>query len=219
MQPPIQIMQEYPLYLEVAGPLAMFTRPDTGGTPTSYPVPTWSAAKAIFESIAMLRSGDAWIRPTRVEVCKAKGVLGGTIKYQRYTTNYGGPLRKSDLISKGAGMQLFATAVADICYRLYGEVEGRRGQQNENPRHYLQDLFNRRLKRGQCYRTPALGWREFTCSYWGPFRMDEYEVDETLYLTIPSMLVRVWDSARDGQYRPKFAQNVVIERGVLTYVE
>ncbi|MGA7992375.1 MAG: CRISPR-associated protein Cas5 [Thermoanaerobaculia bacterium] len=35
--------------MEVAGPLAMFTRPDTGGTPTSYPLPTWSAAKGILE--------------------------------------------------------------------------------------------------------------------------------------------------------------------------
>jgi CRISPR-associated Cas5-like protein len=68
-------MSRYSVSLEVAGPLAMFTRPDTGGTPTSYPVLTWSAAKAIFESIAMLRSGDAWIRPTRVEVCKRKGAV------------------------------------------------------------------------------------------------------------------------------------------------
>jgi hypothetical protein len=35
----------------------MFARPDTGGTPTSYPVPTWSACKGVFESIAMLVEG------------------------------------------------------------------------------------------------------------------------------------------------------------------
>jgi CRISPR-associated protein Cas5d len=167
----------------------------------------------------MLRSGDAWIRPVKVEVCKPTGARGGTVNYQRYTTNYGGPLRKADLVSKNAGMQLFATVVTDVCYRLYGEVEGRRDRQGGNPRHHLQDLFNRRLKRGECYRTPSLGWREFTCSYWGPFRNDEYELDKGLELVIPSMLLRVWDSARDGQYRPKFAQNVVIQAGTLTYVE
>ena len=75
-------------------------------------------------------------------------------------------------------MQLFATVIADVCYRLYGEVKGNQPTQGENPRHFLQDLFNRRIQRGQCYRTPSLGWREFTCSYWGPFRTDEYEVDE-----------------------------------------
>lgn len=86
----------YGLRLEVAGPLAMFARPDTGGTPTSYPAPTWSACKGIFEAIAMLNSGDAWINPTRVEVCRRRGTPGGSVRFQRYTTNYGGPLRKAN---------------------------------------------------------------------------------------------------------------------------
>jgi CRISPR-associated protein Cas5d len=72
-------MHDYLVSLEVAGPLAMFTRPDTGGTPTSYPAPTWSAAKAMFESVAMLRSGDAWINPTKVIVAVGynKPILAG----------------------------------------------------------------------------------------------------------------------------------------------
>ena len=37
--------------LEVAGPAAMFARPDTGATPISYPVPTYSAAKGMFETV------------------------------------------------------------------------------------------------------------------------------------------------------------------------
>ncbi len=38
------MQKEYKVSMEIAGPAAMFTRPDTGGTPTSYPAPTWSAA-------------------------------------------------------------------------------------------------------------------------------------------------------------------------------
>ncbi|WP_198157578.1 hypothetical protein [Methylobacterium nodulans] len=196
----------------------MFARPDAGGTPTSYPAPTCSAAKSIFESIAMLRSGDAWIRPKRVEICKKKGESGGSIRYQRYTTNYGGPLRKADLVGKRAGMQLFATVLADVCFRLYGEIDGKPARAGVNPRHHLQDLFNRRIARGQCFRTPSLGWREFTCSYWGPFR-PEYEVDEDIEDFIPSMLLKTWDKPRDGAYEPIFAQNVSIVRGVLDYAE
>lgn len=212
-------MSSYSISIEVAGPLAMFTRPDTGGTPTSYPAPTWSAAKAIFESVAMLRSGNAWIRPTKVEICKPSGSIGGEIKYQRYTTNYGGPSRKQDLIRKGAGMQLIATPIADVCYRLYGEVAGDEFRNGTNPRHHLQELFDRRIKQGRCFRTPSLGWREFTCSYWGPFRATEYEVDEQVALTIPSMLVSMWSNPSNGNYAPRFAQNVRIERGVLHYTE
>jgi CRISPR-associated protein Cas5d len=52
----------------------------------------------------------------------------------------------------------------------------------------------------------------------GPFR-EEYEVDTGLDLTIPSMLVSVWDRANAGGYGPRFAQDVRVERGVLTFAE
>jgi CRISPR-associated protein Cas5d len=77
-------------------------------------------------------------------------------------------------------------------------------------------LFERRLKQGRCHKTPALGWSEFTCDYWGPFRPD-WETDDTLNLTIPSMLSSVWDQAHNGIYVSRFAQDVKIERGILTY--
>jgi CRISPR-associated protein Cas5d len=208
----------YLVQLEVAGPLAIFARPDSGGTPTSYPVPTWSASKGLFEAIAMLPDGSAWICPTKVEVCKRAGQTGGTVRFQKYANNYGGPLRKDQVMSKGANMQLFATALADVCYRLHAEVRGRAAAGGANPRHRLQEIFQRRLDRGQCHHTPALGWREFTCSYWGPFR-NEYVVDEDLNLAIPSMLVTPWDRSVAGSYAHRFAQNVRVEKGVLAFAE
>ena len=54
-------MKKYEVALEVAGPAAMFTRPDTGSTPISYPVPTFSAAKGMFEAVAWLP--HAYIQP------------------------------------------------------------------------------------------------------------------------------------------------------------
>ncbi len=69
--------QKYRVSLEVAGAAAMFARPDTGATPISYPVPTWSAAKGIFESIAFFSDGSAWICPTKVEVCRYVADSGG----------------------------------------------------------------------------------------------------------------------------------------------
>jgi CRISPR-associated protein Cas5d len=108
-------------------------------------------------------------------------------------------------------MQLFATVLSGVCYRLHGEVVGVRRPGPVNPRHHLQDLFNRRLVRGQCYRTPCLGWSEFTCSYWGPFRPEVTEVDSDLSLEIPSMLLAVWDepvttSDSGTPYAPRFWQ-------------
>ena len=211
-------MKSYPIQLELSGPLAIFARPDTGGTPTSYPAPTWSAAKGLLESIAFLSQGEAWLHPTRVEICRRQGSKGGVISFQRYTTNYGGPLRKDLNMKSGTGMQVFATVLANVCYRIHADVRGARGDRLGNPRHYLQDLFERRLKQGRCYRTPALGWSEFTCDYWGPTR-PEWEIDDALDLEIPSMLSSVWDRPRDGAYVSRFTQDVRIEKGVLTYAE
>lgn len=116
-------MGPYPIQLEVSGPLAMYARPDTGGSPTSYPVPTWSAAKGILESIAYLAQGEAWFHPTRIEICRPVGSTGGVVSFQRYAFNYGGPLR----IKTGTGMQVFATAVANPCYRIYADIRSARG--------------------------------------------------------------------------------------------
>lgn len=209
-------MRPYSVQLEVAGPLAMFARPDTGGTPTSYPAPTWSAAKGVLESIAFLARGEAWFHPTRIEICRRAGTIGGAICFQRYAFNYGGPLRKDVNIKNGTGMQVFATVVANPCYRIYADIRGARSEGRQNSRHYLQDLFERRLKQGRCYKTPAFGWSEFTCDYWGPFR-PEWEVDDVLNVEIPSMLTSAWDRPRDGARASRFAQNIRIERGVLTY--
>jgi CRISPR-associated protein cas5 len=51
--------------MEIAGSTAMWTRPDSGDSPVSYPAPTYSACKGIFESI--LFGPDVEIIPTRVE--------------------------------------------------------------------------------------------------------------------------------------------------------
>jgi CRISPR-associated protein Cas5d len=207
----------YQISIEVSAPLAIFARPDTGATPTSYPAPPWSASKGLLESIAMFSDGAAYFVPRKVEICRRKGSEGG-IQFQRYTTNYGGPQRKTSLVRNGDGMQLMATVLSNVCYRLYADVRSNVRQKGKNPAHHLYDLFVRRLKRGQSFRTPAMGWREFTCNYCGSFR-DEYEVDTDVNLFIPSMMHSVWSKDCNGSYAPRFVQDVEIRQGVLVYAE
>jgi CRISPR-associated protein Cas5d len=114
-------------------------------------------------------------------------------------------------------MQLFATILSDVCYRVHGIIVGPRRAGGINPRHHLKALFDRRLERGQCFRTPCLGWSEFTCSYWGAFRHGVSEVDGALLMDVPSMLLGVWDRPTRGQYVPIYRQGVRIEAGVLRY--
>jgi CRISPR-associated protein Cas5d len=40
----------YRVCFEASGPTALWTRPDTGDAPVSYPAPTYAAVKGIFES-------------------------------------------------------------------------------------------------------------------------------------------------------------------------
>lgn len=202
----------YEVKFEIAGPAAIFARPDSGSTPISYPAPTYSAAKGMFESIARVKS--AYIKPTKVEIC-------APIIYHQYTTNYRGALRKSNQLSKDSSYQLFATILIDVCYRIYGEVKELNKPNAEevtttNHLHLLQEKFNRRLRNGRWYHIPCLGWNEFTPNYVGPFR-EGTKVEESIEQCIPSMLFSVFES--NGKYSPIYKQNVWIKKGVLKYVE
>lgn len=198
--------KNYEVKFEIAGNAAMFARPDTGATPVSYPAPTYSAAKGMFESIARLKS--AYIKPVRVEIC-------APIHYHRYTNNYHGPSRKSGTDN----FQLFATILTNVCYRIYGvaeELERAPIDRTTNHLHYLKDKFERRLRNGRWYHVPCLGWNEFTPSYVGTFR-EITKVEESIELIIPSMLFSVFSAP--NKYEPTYKQDVWIKKGVLEYVE
>ena len=106
-------MNSFAVSLEIAGPTAMWTRPDTGDAPVSYPSPTCSAVRGIFESLLWLQS--AHVKPVKVEIC-------APLVFHQYTTNYGGSLRKSDQIKDDNNFQFLATVLINVCYRLYAEV-------------------------------------------------------------------------------------------------
>src|SRR6185312_12744320 len=178
-------MKIYPVSFEVAGPAAIFTRPDSGASFVSYPTPTYAALKGMFECVAHWKS--AFIKPVRVEICNP-------IQFHRYATNYGGPLRKGNQLAQGASYQLFATILIDVCYKVHGVVtEASASPTPNNHLHALQEMFQRRLKQGRFYRTPCLGWSEFVPNYFGSLRNETF-AREDIDMTVPSMLARVFDS-------------------------
>ncbi|MBI3921456.1 MAG: CRISPR-associated protein Cas5 [Armatimonadetes bacterium] len=203
--------------LEVAGPFAMFARPDSGSTPISYPVPTYSAAKGMFEAVAWLSS--VYINPVRVEICEP-------IRFERYITNYGGPLRKPVQIKGNNNYQLIATILVDVRYKLFAEVReklikrGRDDPRKKKPSsrrelaRKFSDEFNRRLENGQTFHTPCLGWKKFVPSYFGPLRLDTNRDESVDHLVIPSLLDSVWENK---EVHPNFRQNWKISKGVMSY--
>jgi CRISPR-associated protein Cas5d len=205
--------------MEIAGDTAMWTRPDTGDCPVSYPAPTYSAVKAIFESV--LFGFKTIVKPIKVEIC-------APLQYHSYHTNYGGPLRQAQSITEGNSYQLLATVLIDVCYRLYAEIVINKNNQDmsektqqwdrktTSPSHAYQDIFYRRLKRGQCYSIPSLGWKEFTPSYFGVFRAST-KVQDDITTTIPSMLRQVFSNGYHAEPLYTYDKDVVIMNGVLTF--
>ena len=213
---------KYPIAMEIAGATAIWSRPDTGDAPVSYAAPTYSAVRGIFESI--LWGPDIRVVPTAVEIC-------APLQYHSYVTNYGGPLRSGKSIQKGNNYQLYATVLVDVCYRLYADVMPNYCKQNlpekalewdsrtTAPGYAYQDIFNRRLMRGQAFSIPVLGWKEFTPSYFGPFR-PETEVCRGLSdITIPSMLREVFPDGYCSNYRAVYSQSLRIHEGRLNFLK
>lgn len=210
------VSKTYPLSLEISGPVALWARPDTMPNPVSYVAPTYSAVKGILE--AVLRWENVEVRPVACEICRP-------VQFHRYAFNYGGPLRKSDQIKKGASLQLFAQVLINVCYRLYAEVDWYRGPTNErvdspkdacSPHAYV-EVFNRRMERGRWFYTPCLGWKEFVPDYIGPFRADTAPCLTEKH-NIPAFLEMVFDQPQHGvRGRETYLRNVRVTNGRLEY--
>lgn len=210
----------YPIEMEIAGDTAMWTRPDTGDCPVSYPAPTYSAVKAIFESVLW---GEAIeVIPQKVELCTP-------VQYHSYCTNYGGPLRSATSIKNGNNYQLYATVLIDVCYKLYAEVIPNHKKDNlpqsalqwdkktTSPGHAYQAIFQRRLKRGQSYSIPVLGWGEFTPSYFGQIRNTTSVLTDLPEIVIPSMLRQVFSQGYKSPVSYEYDTDLVLRGGVLEY--
>ncbi len=208
--------------MEIAGSTAMWTRPDSGDSPCSYPAPTYSAVRGLFESV--LWGPAVLVIPRKVELCSVP-------QYHSYVTNYGGPLRSATAIRNGNNYQLFATVLVDVCYRLYADVipNPEKGTMPQNalswdrkttsPGHAYQAIFNRRLERGQSYATLSLGWSEFTPSYFGPIRKTTQVCEELADIHIPSMLRGVFQNGYRSAFQAVYDTDLCIHKGVLAYPE
>ncbi len=212
--------QAYPIMMEVSGPTAMWTRPDTGDSPVSYPAPTYSAVRGIFSSI--LWGPAIEIIPKKVEIC-------APIEYHSYVTNYGGPLRSNTQIKNGNNYQMFATVLIDVCYRVYADIvpffHKERLPENalawdkrtSSPGHAYQSIFLRRLQQGVYYQVPCLGLKEFTVSYVGEFRDGTKVQTELPDIPIPSMMREVFSKGYNSSVSYTYDQNLVIHNGILHY--
>jgi CRISPR-associated protein Cas5d len=151
--------------VRIRGELACFTRPEFKTERVSYEVITPSAARGVLEAI-LWKPAIQWqirrillLKPPRYAQFKRNEVTKRTsvTNVQRALSN-GGPL---DYFADEDRAQRNTVALRDVDYGIEAEfrMPARQGPE-DNPRKF-DEMFRRRLEKGQFYMQPYLGCREF----------------------------------------------------------
>lgn len=156
--------------LEVSGDFACFTRPEMRVERVSYDVITPSAARNIFQAI-LWKPSIEW-HVDRIEVLNP-------IRWMNIGRNeVGAVISESAVkgaINKGSGrLQLFvekerqqrsSLILRDVRYRIHAHFKlTPKAGSGETPEKFL-SMFLRRSRKGQCFRQPYLGCKEFSADF------------------------------------------------------
>ena len=179
--------------LEVWGDYACFTRPEMKVERVSYDVITPSAARAIFEAI-LWKPAIRWnikkieiLNPIRWASIR-RNEVGSRCVAPSADVMKGKSTSPIGLMADENRQQRAAMVLKDVRYRIFASFEfiepamrlpkARQGSEiwaggderdafiatDEKPAKYAA-MFERRARKGQCFNTPYLGCREFSCSF------------------------------------------------------
>ena len=160
--------RETRIRLRIEGPYACFTRPEMRGDRVSYDVITPSAARGIIEAIYW-NPAIRWV-VDRLHVLKPvrfTNIRRNEIRSVISIRNF------SVAMSKGIPIEVFvekdriqrdSMILRDVCYVIEAHCRAADRGEKQVPCKYKK-IFDRRLSRGQCFRQPFLGCREFSASF------------------------------------------------------
>lgn len=158
--------------LEISGPFACFTRPEMKVERVSYDLITPSAARACFEAILWkplmrwrIRQIEVlrpirWINLRRNEVASVVSARNVEIAMRSGAGDLG--LYIEDDRQQRAGLFL-----RDVTYRVHADLHVLPGTAPDNPPIKFQEMFERRVAKGQCVNQPYLGCRELRPAFGG----------------------------------------------------
>jgi CRISPR-associated protein Cas5d len=206
--------------VKVTGDYACFTRPDLKVERMTYPCMTPSAARGVLDSILWKPEFYWYVR--RIQILKP--VRFDTIKRNEINSKQGGnPIIVDEVDSAGKPKyraQRNSVILRDVAYVIEASIYQEQQSDRNKPEKYIgrkgldadhDGIFVRRIKKGQCWRRPYLGTREFAAEFMEPDG-NEQPIKETI--PIGSMLFDIfWDV--HGKAQPLFFQDVAIRNGVL----
>jgi CRISPR-associated protein Cas5d len=205
--------------VKVQGDYACFTRPDLKVERMTYPCMTPSAARGILDSILWKPEFQWYVR--RIQVLKP--VLFTSIKRNEINTKQGkNPIIVDEVNSKGKPKyraQRNSIILREVAYIIEASIYQKKHDEKNRPEKYIgrkgidadkDGIFIRRIKKGQCWRRPYLGTREFSAEFMEPDGTEQ-PINETI--PIGSMLFDIFYN--NGKAEPLFFHDVAVRNGVL----
>lgn len=195
--------------VKVAGDFACFTRPDLKVERMTYSCMTPSAARGILDSILWKPEFQWYVR--RIQILKP--IRFCTIKRNEINTKQG----RNPILIEEKRAQRNSVVLKDVAYIIEASIYQRQTSDKNRPEKYIgteagkYGMFPRRVKKGQCWRRPYLGVREFSAEF-----MEPDGTEQPLRETVPigSMLFDVFYDEK-GRPEPLFFHDVAIRDGVL----
>lgn len=199
--------------LEAWGDLACFTRPELKIERFSYPVPTPSAVRGIFDAIYWKKKRNFYWQIETIEILKPPRYIalrrnevkdrvstGAVAKWMKGSEEPVPIIADGDKDSLGTDQkgrtQRQTMALKDVAYRVHAHMVPRDGA--DEALRELEPQFERRARAGQCIYQPYFGCREFAAY----FRLVEPDESPTLpmdlNLDVGLMLYDVFDLSRPG---------------------
>jgi CRISPR-associated protein Cas5d len=203
------MLDERIVKVKVEGGFACFTRPDLKVERMTYPCMTPSAARGILDSILWKPEFQWYVR----KIIVLKPVRFCTIKRNEINTKQG----RSPIVIEEKRAQRNSVVLKDVAYIIEASIFQKQISDKNKPEKYIgmevgkEGMFPRRVKKGQCWRRPYLGVREFSAEF-----METDRTEEPIKETIPigSMLFDIFYDEK-GKPEPLFFHDVAIRNGVL----
>ena len=190
------------LRVKVEGDFACFTRPDLKVERMSYPCMTPSAARGILDSILWKPEFQWYVR----RILILNPVQFFAVKRNEISSKQG---RKPVLI-EDKRVQRNSIVLKDVAYIIEASVYQEPISEKNPPKKYV-EIFRRRVKKGQCWRRPYLGTREFVAEFMQP-DSTEKQISDTI--PIGSMLFDIFYDA-NNKPSPLFFYDVAVKDGIL----
>lgn len=203
--------------VKVTGNFACFTRPDLKVERMTYPCMTPSAARGVLDSILWKPEFQWYVR----RIIVLNSIRFCTIKRNEINSKQSKtPIVIDEVNSRGKPkyrVQRNSVVLKDVSYIVEASIYQKQASADNKPEKYIgmntgkEGMFPRRVKKGQCWRRPYLGVREFSAEFMEPDGTEK-PIKETI--PIGSMLFDIFYNEK-GKPEPIFFHDVAIRNGVL----